>query len=113
MFTDQSAVVVIDGMCACCAVHTKHIYHRHFPEIRGEAGTVADALAHLARQLSRAREGARDGWQRDGVDRALADVAEYLEALPDPGQEGEVTWRCGASGPCRLASSLSGHGPSR
>ena len=102
--TDASPVVVDDGVCGCCSVHTKQVHHRDFPEIWAEAGTVAEGASHLAGELARARDSVGGAWHREAIDRASADVSDFLGTLAEAGQEGEASCRCGARGPDSLAA---------
>ena len=102
--SDASPVVVEDGVCASCSVRTKRVHHRDFPEIRAEAGTVAEGAAHLAGELARARDSVGGAWHREAIDRASADVAEFLGTLAESGPGGEASCRCGARGPDSLAA---------
>jgi hypothetical protein len=96
MLTEQSRVIVEDAVCAGCAVHTKQVHHRDFPEIRAECGSIAEAVAHLAGQLSSARDGTQSHWHHELIDRAIADVAEFLNALAQVRQADEAACQCGA-----------------
>jgi hypothetical protein len=89
-------VIIEDGLCASCAVHTKHVHHRDFPDIRVEAGTVPEAIAHLGHQLDRAREGARGEWQREAIDLAIADVANLRKMLAQLEEDERAKCECGA-----------------
>jgi hypothetical protein len=96
MLTDQGRVIVEDAVCAGCAVHTKQVHHRDFPEIRAECGSVAEAVAHLAGQLSFARDGTQSNWHHELIDRAIADVAEFLDSLAEARPTDEAFCQCGA-----------------
>ncbi len=104
MLTTPSSVVVKEGECACCAMHTKQIHHRNFPEIWAQSDSVAEGLAHLTNQLSRARDGACGRSHRESIEQAITDVAEFLETLTKAGVESEPSCRCGANGSDPLAS---------
>lgn len=81
MKTDASRVLVEDGLCSRCFVPTKTLHHRHFPEIRAECGSLVEGARHLTNRLGFYREGAQSAWHREELDFALADVAEFLNAL--------------------------------
>lgn len=81
MEADKDRLIVCDGRCACGTVHTKQIHHRDFPEIWAEGGTVREGAEYLRQQLQRARERALIDWHRAAVNRALADLDEFLRAL--------------------------------
>ena len=72
MIHDSGASIVItDGYW----MHIRHtrIHHRHYPEVRGEGRSLADAAAHLRNQLAIALDLAH-GHEREALERALADV---------------------------------------
>lgn len=91
--------VVVDRVaCSTCSVPTTRVHHRDFPEIRAECGSPADAARHLSGQLERARDNVGGDWHREAVDRAIADVAEFLASEPAP----DLTPSCR----CKPADSL-------
>ena len=49
----KTSIVITDGYW----MHIRHtrIYHRHYPELRGEGRTLADAASHLVDPLARLR----------------------------------------------------------
>ncbi len=96
MLDDDGRVVVEDGLCTQCAVSAKQVHHRDFPEIRAECGSAAEGASHLAGQLSVYREGAQSAWHRELIDRAIADVAEFLDTLGETERDPEMVCRCGA-----------------
>ena len=97
MLADPSCVIVEDGLCVCHSVPFKRIHHRDFPEIWVEAGTVAEGVARLADMLYLYQEGARSAWHRETLDLAIAEVAEFLDALlAGTGRSGEATCGFGA-----------------
>jgi hypothetical protein len=98
MLTKSGPVIVKEGACAACAVPTKQVHHRDFPEIWSEAGTAIEALAHLAKRLSSARDGARSEWQRGLIEHAITDISEFLETLVEKSQHAETPCRCSPRG---------------
>ena len=56
-------------------MHIRHarIHHRHFPEVRGEGGSLGEAATHLMNQLASALDFTH-GPRREAIARALADV---------------------------------------
>ena len=50
------------------------IYHRDFPEIRSEGGTLAEAKHNLALQLTRALDSALTDWRRDLIQKTIAEI---------------------------------------
>ncbi len=67
----ESMIVVTDGYWN----HIRHteIYHRRFPEIRGEGRSLADAASRLITQLTRGLECVL-GRERAAVEQAIAEV---------------------------------------
>jgi hypothetical protein len=96
MSEDVGRVVVGDALCTRCAVSAKQVHHRDFPEIRAECGSISEGATHLASQLSLYREGAQSDWHRGLIERAIADVAEFLDALAETERDAETACRCGA-----------------
>ncbi|SIO65879.1 hypothetical protein SAMN05444166_7871 [Singulisphaera sp. GP187] len=75
-----NSIVITDGHW----MHIRHIqiYHRHYPEIRGEGASLAEAAAHLSNQLVDATVFAQGRGGRDGIVRALAEVRALRKARP-------------------------------
>ena len=69
-------------------MHIRHarIYHRRYPEVRGEGRSLADAASHLMNQLTRALDFVH-GREREAVERAIADVRaiRYVAATASVG----------------------------
>jgi hypothetical protein len=67
----DTSIIITDGFW----MHIRHtrIHHRHYPEVRGEGRSLADAAAHLMNQLAIALDYAH-GREREAIERALADV---------------------------------------
>jgi hypothetical protein len=99
MSTDRIPLIVNDGTCAFCAVHTKQVHHYDFPEIWTEAGSVREAVEHLVNQLSRARDAAACPEHRETIERAMAEVSRGLELLEQADTELESACLCGVRGP--------------
>lgn len=93
MLTNPCAVIVKAGESDCAVVGTKQLHHHHFPEIRVEAGSIAEGLAHLSNQLSRALDGVGSSYHRALIEEALGDVAEFLESLDNAEQDDETLAR--------------------
>jgi hypothetical protein len=75
----SNSIVITDGSW----MHIRHIrvYHRRYPEIRGEGRSLADAASHLMSQLARGLDFAH-GREREAVVRAVADVQALLSSRP-------------------------------
>ena len=65
-------IVVTDGYWN--HIHCTRVYHRWFPEVRGEGGSIGEATRDLARQLACALEAVRGSGQHEAIERALTDV---------------------------------------
>ena len=96
MLDHEGRVMMEDALCAHCGVPIKQVHHRDFPEIRAEFGSISEEATHLASQLSLYREGAQSAWHRGLIERAIADVAEFLDALAETERDAEMVCRCGA-----------------
>jgi hypothetical protein len=112
MLAEQRRVIVEDGMCDCCAIPTKRVHHRDFPEIRAECRSVAEGASQLAGQLSRAREGIESVWHREAFDQATLDVAAFRGTPAETGQESDASCRCNTGVPASSESTLPGRCPS-
>jgi len=77
----NNPIVVDDGYW----MHIRHtqVYHRRYPETRGEGRSPADAAGHLVNQLARALDFAV-GRERDAIGRAIADVRAFRSSRPRP-----------------------------
>ena len=67
----KTSIVITDGYW----MHIRHtrIYHRRYPEARGEGRTLAEATRHLVGELTRGLHFAH-GREREAVERAVAEV---------------------------------------
>jgi hypothetical protein len=67
----ETSIVIADG----CWMHIRHtcIYHRRYPEARGEGRTLSEAARHLANELTRGLEFIH-GREREAVERAVTEV---------------------------------------
>jgi hypothetical protein len=73
------SIVITDGYW----MHIRHtrLYHRRYPELRGEGRSLADAASHLMNQLTRCLDFAQ-GREREAVKRAIADVVAIRSSRP-------------------------------
>jgi hypothetical protein len=94
----QTPIVVKNSECGHCAVHTKRVHHREFPEIWAEAGTTSESAAHLSHHLEKAREGSRSAWHLEGIERALKDLAAFIADLKEQSINDAIC-RCDPKGP--------------
>lgn len=75
MIPDPGApIVVVDGhwmhICHTC------VYHRRYPEVRGEGRSLAEASKNLANQLTRCIDFTH-GREREALKRAAAEVRTF------------------------------------
>ena len=72
-------IVIADGYWR----HIRHIrvYHRRYPEVRGEGRTLAEAAGHLMNQLTRGLDFAH-GRDRETAERAVAEVRAIRSSRP-------------------------------
>ncbi len=75
MSNETSAVVVIAGTTAG---ETK-VFHRDFPEIRGEGNSEKEAANQLTNQLTKALDSALTDWRRETINKAVADVQAFAD----------------------------------
>ncbi len=88
MMSNLSQIIVAAEEYALHAVHTLSVYHRVFPEVRGEGGSPGDAAARLAALLSRTLDNVSSDWRRVILERAIEDVREF--AKPDRLESGST-----------------------
>lgn len=74
-------IVVQDSPCAVCAIPTKRVFHRDFPELWAEGGSAVEGAERLAWQLAQALDGAPGHWHRFSLQKAVSDVVEFLTNL--------------------------------
>jgi hypothetical protein len=81
MMSDPSQVIVKTGDYTSHSVHALFVYHRNFPEVRGEGGSPGDAAGRLAALLSLSLDNVSSDWRRVILERAIEDVRAF--AKPD------------------------------
>ena len=81
MTSNPSQVISTTGDHVFHSVHAPAVYHRSFPEARGEGSTPEDAAARLAVLLSRTLDNVSSDWRRVILERAIEDVRAF--AMPD------------------------------
>lgn len=83
------SIVISDGHW----MHIRHtqVYHRHYPEIRGEGRTLANATAHLSSQLTDALGFAQAKQRRNDLAQAIADVQALRKIKPVRRRTGQST----------------------
>ncbi len=75
----ETSIVIADGYW----MHIRHtcIYHRRYPEARGEGRTLAEAARHLVNELARVLDFTQ-GREREAVERAIAEVRALRSSRP-------------------------------
>lgn len=79
MDKDPRRVIVTESCCHACSVHTVHVHHEHFPEMRIEDVSAEHAAKHLANRLEAARGTTSDSLHREAVRQAIDDVRAFLD----------------------------------
>jgi hypothetical protein len=74
-----ASIVITDGHW----MHVRHtrIYHRRYPEVRGEGRSLADAASHLVNQLTCGLDFVW-GREREAIAQAIADVRALRSSRP-------------------------------
>lgn len=73
----KTSIVIANG--SWMHIHHTCIYHRRYPEARGEGRSLAEAARRLVNELTRGLDFTH-GREREAVERAVADVRELLIA---------------------------------
>ena len=76
MDNEERRVIVTDGPTA----GSTRVYHRDFPEIRGDGQSAQEAASRLATKLKLALDTALTDWRRDTMNHAIADVEAFVKA---------------------------------
>lgn len=79
MMSSLSQIIVATEDYALQAVHTLSVYHRVFPEVRGEGGSPEDAAVRLGEWLTRTLDSATSDWRRAMLERAIEDVRAFAK----------------------------------
>jgi hypothetical protein len=74
-----TSIVITHGLWM--HIRLTRVYHRHYPEVRGEGASPGDAATHLLNQLAHALDFTH-GHQREAIERAIADVRRLRSAGP-------------------------------
>ncbi len=93
MSADSKRIIVTESRCHACSVHTIHVHHEHFPEMRVEDVSAEHAAKHLVNRLEAARANASDAFHRDAVRQAIDDIRAFLDR----------------EGPAHLGRNVQGH----
>jgi hypothetical protein len=78
---ERTSMIVVNESFMDEGIPTRYVHHREFPEIRGEGETTTQCVLRLSHQLDRAREHARESWQKEAVEQAIQDVKAYQSSL--------------------------------
>jgi len=90
MATCEDRVIVSDGFCNCCSVHTLTVHHRDYPEVVAEALTLREGAERLIEALNRAIDAASTPWHGAEVRLAIADIEAFVVNLTAPTKEPDV-----------------------
>jgi hypothetical protein len=74
MISNPDQVIVATEDYLLHSVHGLSVYHRDFPEVRGEGGSPEDAAVRLAEVLSRTLDSVPSDSRRLLLERAIEDV---------------------------------------
>lgn len=72
MSESTEKVVVNQGLTSQSVM----IYHRDFPEIRAEGGSLEEAKKNLALHLTRTLDSALTDWRRDLIQKTIAEIKQ-------------------------------------
>ena len=106
MLTNLSPVIVKLSEGDVAVASSKLVHHRNFPEIRAEASSALEALAHLRNMLARALDGVGSIYHRSLIEEAISDVAEVIAGLDSGEQSHELPCSVDALNPDIHAQSL-------
>ncbi len=73
MIESSEKLVVNPGLTS----QSVQIYHRDFPEIRSEGGSLDEAKTNLTNQLTRALDSALTDWRRDLILKTIAEIEQH------------------------------------
>jgi hypothetical protein len=79
MLANPDHIVVTTEENPILAVRASTVYHRHFPEIRGQGDSPAAAIGRLADHLSRTLDNVPSDWRRERLLEAIADVRAFTQ----------------------------------
>jgi hypothetical protein len=77
MVANPRQIVVTTEGNPILAVRASTVYHRHFPEIRGEGDSPTAAVARLANHLARTLDSVPSDCRRERLLEAIADVKAF------------------------------------
>jgi hypothetical protein len=81
MTSDPTQVISTTGDQLFHSVHALCVYHRNFPEVRGEGSSPEDAAARLTALLSRTLDNVSSDWRRVVLERAIEDVKAFAKPV--------------------------------
>lgn len=93
MSADPRRIIVTESRCQACSVHTVHVHHQNFPEMRIEGMSAGQAADHLADRLTATLDFVSDPSHREAVRVAIDDTRAFLD------REGAVHLARDLSGP--------------
>ena len=82
MSGDSHRIIIEAGDPRCHAADAVSVHHRDFPEIRAGGPSALEAAGHLLQRFGTALHGAPNHWHRGELERAIADIQDFLDATP-------------------------------
>jgi hypothetical protein len=79
MIPDTGRVIVKTGDPLSVSGHCFVVYHREFPEVRGEGDSPEHAAARLVESLTRTLDSAPSDWRRGILERAIEDIGPLVQ----------------------------------
>lgn len=79
MIADPRRIIVTESSCQACDVHTVHVYHQSFPEMRIEGLTAERAAGFLADRLTAALDSVSDLTHSEAIRVAIDDTRAFLD----------------------------------
>lgn len=74
LLSEYGPVITTNTPCASCGMKHPTMYHRAFPNLCGTGDTLREAAEKLIERLNNEKHISADPWQRERVDRAIAEV---------------------------------------
>lgn len=84
MSSDPRKIIVADDACDACGTLQAVVHHQSFPAMRITGISVEDAAKNLAIRLESNLSAVSDPMHREPVQRAIADVQEFLDKVRIP-----------------------------
>jgi quercetin dioxygenase-like cupin family protein len=84
MDQDPTTVIVTEDFCNACGTPRVNVHHQSFPEMWASGESVDEAVGKLANRLVANLDAVSDPMHRAPVQRAIADIQEFIhrDAIP-------------------------------